>query len=185
MKLQLLWLCIVSGLLLAATLSDLRTRRIPNALVLYGAVLGLGLRAMTPADAALLPEVDPGMLAGLLGGVAGLALLLPMYLLRALGAGDVKLMAMVGGWLGAEGVLHATLWTLLAGGVLSLAAALLTGTLRRVGRNVAFMVTSTVVRVANREGMAVQRPAQTTGRLPYAVAIATGTAFEMVRMLSA
>jgi prepilin peptidase CpaA len=184
MELQLLSLCIVSGLLLAATLSDLRTRRIPNTLVLYGMALALALRTLAPPDADLFPGSGSSLLAGLLGGLTGLGLLLPMYLLRALGAGDVKLMAMVGVWLGAQGVLQATLWTLLAGGVLSLAAALLTGTLRQVGRNLVFMVTAGVLRAVNREGLAVPHPMQPTGRLPYAVAIVSGTAFELVRLLA-
>lgn len=185
MEPHILPLCMVSGLLLAATLTDLRTRRIPNALVLYGMVLGLALRAMASPQAELLPGSGSSLMAGLLGGLAGLGLLLPMYLLRALGAGDVKLMAMVGVWLGAQGVLYATLWTLLAGGVLSLAAALMTGTLRQVSRNLVFMVTASATRAVHREGLAVQPPMQPTGRLPYAVAIASGTAFEMVRLLSA
>lgn len=185
MTLQLLSLCILSGLLLAATLSDLRTRRIPNALVIYGSALGLCLQVLAPAHAGLVPGVEPGLGTALLGGATGLALLLPMYLVRALGAGDVKLLAMVGVWLGAQGVLYATLWTMVAGGVLSLTAALFMGSLRQVGRNLAFMVVSSTARAVNREGFAVQPPAQTTGRLPYAVAIATGTAAELWRVLTA
>ena len=48
-----------------------------------------------------------------------------------------------------------------------------------------FMVVSSTARAVNREGFAVQPPAQTTGRLPYAVAIATGTAAELWRVLTA
>ncbi|WP_043458511.1 A24 family peptidase [Azohydromonas australica] len=186
MSLELLSLCIVSGLLLAASISDLRTRRVPNALVLYGAVLGLAFNALAPADVGLLPGRDPGVLAALLGGLTGLALFLPLYVLRLMGAGDVKLLAMAGMWLGAQGVAHAALWSLAAGGVLALTVTLAgpRGTLRQVGMNVLRMGRATLVRSCT-AGMLVQAPVQTTGRLPYAVAIATGTAFEMVRLLSA
>jgi prepilin peptidase CpaA len=184
MNLELLSLCFVSGLLLSATVTDLRTRRIPNALVVYGMALGLAFQALAPEGAGLLPGSAPGMLAALKGGLTGLALFLPLYVLRLMGAGDVKLLAMVGVWLGPQAVLHAALWTLVAGGALALVVALFSGVLRQVGRNLLHMGRSAVLRTAT-AGMLVQDPVQTTGRLPYAVAIATGTAVEMVRLLSA
>ena len=184
MKLQLLSLCIVSGMLLAAVISDLRTRRIPNTLVVYGATLGLTLQALAPAGVGLFPGTEPGLLTGLLGGLTGLALFLPLYVLRLMGAGDAKLVAMTGVWLGAQGVAYAVLWSLAAGGVLGLLAALASGALRQVGRNLLYIGRSLVMRTVSK-GLLVQAPAHTTGRLPYAVAIATGTAIEMVRLLSA
>lgn len=184
MTLQLLSLCIVSGVLLGAVASDLRSRRVPNTLVVYGTLLGLSFQALAPAGSGLFPGSEPGLLAGLLGGLAGLALFLPLYVLRIMGAGDVKLVAMTGVWLGAQGALNATLWTLVAGGVLALAAALSSGVLRQVGRNVLWIVRAGVLRTAS-QGMLVQTPAQATGRLPYAVAIAAGTLVEMARQFSA
>jgi prepilin peptidase CpaA len=182
MKLQLLSLCIVSGLMLSAVLSDLRTRRIPNALVLYGMALGLAFQGFAPAGQGLVPGSEPGLLTGLLGGLAGLALLLPLYLLRMMGAGDVKLVAMAGVWLGASAVLNAVVWSLAAGGLLALAVALYSRALGQVGANLVRIGRAALLRGAS-AGMLVQAPVQTTGRLPYAVAVATGTAVEMVRLL--
>jgi prepilin peptidase CpaA len=54
---------------------------------------------------------------GLYGAAVGLACFMPFYLLRAMGAGDVKLLAAVGAFLGPQGVLYATLFSLLAGGL--------------------------------------------------------------------
>jgi prepilin peptidase CpaA len=178
MELQLLSTCLLCGLLLAAGVRDLRTRRIPTALVLFGMGLGLSRQALAPT--ALFAGDGSGLQAGLLGGLAGLALFLPLYLLRALGAGDVKLLAMVGVWLGPQGVLHATLWTLLAGGALALVLALANGTLRQAGMNMLRIARAAVLRSCS-AGMLVQAPVATTGRLPYALAIATGAAVEMVR----
>jgi prepilin peptidase CpaA len=184
MSLQLLSLCIVSGLLLGASVSDVRRRRIPNTLVVYGMALGLCFQALAPAGAGLFPGSEPGLQAGLLGGLTGLALFLPLYALRLMGAGDVKLLAMAGVWLGTHSVVYATLWTLAAGGVLGLAVALASGTLRQVGLNMLRILRATAVRTCS-AGLLVQAPVPTTGRLPYAVAIATGATVEMVRLLSA
>ena len=70
-----------------AAVYDIRFRRIPNWLVLTGLVLGLGLNTFLFRW--------PGARASLLG--IGLAFLIyfPLYLLRGMGAGDVKLMAAI------------------------------------------------------------------------------------------
>lgn len=180
MSLQLLSLSILAALLLAAVAFDLRRRRIPNALVLYGLALGLAFHAFAPAGQGLLQGGGLGLAAALLGGLAGLALFLPFYALRMLGAGDVKLLAMVGVWLGAAAVLQAALWTVLAGALLSLAAMLATGSLRRVGRNLRALAARALPRAT---GRAIPHQAATTGRLPYGLAIAAGSGIEMARLL--
>ena len=57
----------------------------------------------------------------IVGLLVGLGVFMPFYLLRVLGAGDVKLLAMVGAWLGATNVAWVALWTMAAGGVLLVA----------------------------------------------------------------
>ncbi len=166
-----------------AVAHDLLFRRIPNRLVLVGAVLGTLFQAFAPSGGGLFdfPAGGLGLTAALLGGLTGLGLFMPMYLLRAMGAGDVKLLAMIGVWLGSSGVAYAALWTLLAGGVMALGVALCTGALRRVLANLHFMLTATLLHIHAGQGAALQAPAQTTGRLPYAVAIVAGTAAEALR----
>lgn len=175
---------IVLGCLLAlAVWNDLRTRRIPNALVFGGALLGLLLNALYPAGAGLLalqPFGGIGLLWALAGLATGLLLLLPMYALRALGAGDVKLMAMLGAFLGPRPVAACVLLTLLAGGVLALGVALWTGKLRAVLHNTLHMVMHSVLRGIHGEVARIEAPATPSGRLPYAVAIAAGTILYLV-----
>ena len=77
-----------------AALIDLRTQRIPNALSATAALLGL--IAQVSLNGA------PGLLSALAGAAIGLGMFLPFYLLRAVGAGDVKAMATVGIFLGAQ-----------------------------------------------------------------------------------
>src|ERR1700689_4273619 len=79
-------------IVVTAGIYDLRYRRIPNWLVLAGLVMGFGLNTF-------LFELT-GLTRAALG--MGLALLIyfPLYLLRAMGAGDAKLMAAVGSVVG-------------------------------------------------------------------------------------
>ena len=73
---------------------DLRSRRIPNRLVLAGVLLAAVMHAalLATGQPALAGDAWWSTPAGLLAGAAAL---LPLYLLRATGAGDVKLVAMV------------------------------------------------------------------------------------------
>lgn len=179
-----LTLPVLAALVLTAVVCDLRSRRIPNALVVGGMALGLFIQTVAQPGGGLFghPAGGIGFVAALLGGLAGLGLFLPLYALRALGAGDVKLLAMVGVWLGAAAVAHAALWTLLVGGVLALGVAMWSGLLRQVLANLRFMFTSTLVKAQGGAALGVEAPARTTGRLPYAVAIGCSTGIEVARL---
>jgi len=165
-------------LLAAACWTDACVRRISNKLVLAGALTGLALNTMLPEGSGLF-SASPGGLGFLssLGGFAvGLGVLLPLHLLRAMGAGDVKLMAMIGAFLGPASTLGAVLMTFLAGGILALAVALWKGVLRSTLANVRFMMLHTMIKTMSGQGAQIDAPsAATTGKLPYALAIAAGT----------
>ena len=99
-------------LLVCVAISDLRSRRIPNVLVLALLVTGF-----------LFSVVTRGLLAGTgaaaAGFVLGLVLWFPFYLLKTLGAGDVKFFAAAGAWLGPVGTLEAAAAAALIGGALA------------------------------------------------------------------
>jgi prepilin peptidase CpaA len=101
---------------LAATVIDIRTRRIPNALTATMAGVGVGLAASGLSGVSLL--------ASFAGFALGFALMLPGHALGATGAGDVKLMAAIGSLVGPVLIVKAVLFTLVAGGVLAVAVAL-------------------------------------------------------------
>ena len=94
-----------------AVREDLLFRRIPNSLTGSLLCLGLALQFISGGWAAL----DKAAL----GALVGLAMLLPLYVLRATGAGDVKLLAAAGASLGPYWAALAGLYTLLAGGALA------------------------------------------------------------------
>lgn len=103
-----------------AVASDLRTRRIPNALTVSGLGVALALRAVTGVDA---------FLAGLAGGAIALGLTLPLVMLGGLGGGDSKLLVAVGAFLGPAGLPMALLVTALVGGVMALGLVVYRGVL--------------------------------------------------------
>lgn len=166
----------LSALLATAVLTDLRSRRIPNTLVATGLVLALGLHALALAGGR--PALaGPNPWSPLTGLAVGALALLPLHLLRACGAGDVKLMAMVGTFVGAPAVLAAALATLLAGGVLSLLFLLGRGVAAQTLANLQLMLLDWRQRAGSGQGLGLPAPrAATAARLPYALAIAAGTA---------
>lgn len=97
---------------LAAAVTDWRTWQIPNRLLVASAVVALML--------AIFHSGSPTLRESLLGGATGLALLLPLYLLRGMGAGDVKLMAVIGLYAGPLPMIDITLVSFLIGGLWSL-----------------------------------------------------------------
>ena len=95
---------------LAVALWDLRTRRIPNLLIVVG--LGLGL---------LLAGIQGTWPAALWGGGLAFGLGIIPFALRALGGGDVKAAIVVGLFVGPQGVLKVVLVTALLSGIYALA----------------------------------------------------------------
>ena len=104
---------VFSTILVVAAIGDLRTRRIPNKLVAVLAVAGI-------AYSVVRVPVLPGLLQAGGGLLAGLACWLPFYALGWLGAGDVKLYAAAGAWLGPARAAEGALVGALFGAVLSL-----------------------------------------------------------------
>jgi prepilin peptidase CpaA len=165
-------LAIMSTLLLIAAYNDYRSRRIPNALVFPGAILGLALNFLLPEGngfASTLPGAA-GIDRALLGMGIGLAIFLPFYLVRAMGAGDVKLMAMVGAFLGPNGAIEGAMFAFIAGGALSIAFLLHKRALR--GGLQATLVRFTPARFKPAHAEASNTPP--ARRLPFAAAVATG-----------
>ncbi|MDQ2775099.1 MAG: A24 family peptidase [Acidobacteriota bacterium] len=95
----------------AAGIYDLRVRRIPNWLNLSGLILGLGFNAMPGQD---------GVAKSLVGLACALAVYIPLYLVRGMGAGDVKLMAAVGSITGPANWLGIFIVTAILGGIAAL-----------------------------------------------------------------
>jgi prepilin peptidase CpaA len=142
------------AMLAAATVLDFREHRVPNGLTVGGALVGLLAQSTLPAGG--------GLVFGVLGLVVCLLSFLPFYVGGGMAAGDVKLMAAVGTFVGP--------WTgLLACAVSLVIGALIAGMSMRLG---------TELRVFGRAFLVPGGTAR--GRIPYAVAIALGAALVAV-----
>lgn len=154
---------VLALLLIAAMASDLRTFRIPNRLTYGGAVAGLALSAWTGHA-----------LSGIEGLGLGLALLLPLWMLRVLGAGDVKLMGVVGAFVGFPEIIGAALMCFIAGGVLAVGYSIWLKQTGRMLRNVQEALVASAFAVA-----AGQKPElaamPSIGKLPYGLGIGAGS----------
>lgn len=119
-------------LVLIAAYYDIRFRRIPNWLVATGLVLGIALNSF-------LFEWS-GLRASLLG--IGLAFLVyfPLYLLRGMGAGDVKLMMAIGSLVGPRPWFLILIFTGIIGGIIAVVLLLSRGRLRHTFWNLGFMI---------------------------------------------
>lgn len=102
-------LIILTPILLIAAATDIRWRKIPNWLTFPAIIVGVAYHLC-----------NAGIQGGLLsfaGVMLGMAFFLPFYLKGGTGAGDVKLMGAVGGFLGPTGVFYACLSSSIVGGL--------------------------------------------------------------------
>lgn len=140
----------------AATLVDQHTHKIPNALTLGSALFGLILQGTLHGSAGLV------LAAG--GWLLCLGCFLPLYATGGMAAGDVKLMAAVGAFVGPVNGIAACLFTLIAGGIIGLASVL--------------SVRSSLSAIEGEDTSLLRCARQT--KIPYAGAIAAGTSFVLL-----
>lgn len=156
---------VLVGLLLTAAVYDSYKHKIPNYISLAGWILA-------PSLYAIFYGTD-----GFLGSIYGLALTLvltfPLYALRWMGAGDVKLMTSVGAFVGVKSALMALLFIVLSGAVFSVLFYIYQRSLSvTLNRLLAMASMSSTFRKP-----VYIPPTDSTSRLliPYAIPIAIGT----------
>jgi len=173
---QIFGLSLLACFLSLAALFDGRQRRVPNQLVLVALFSGLVLHAIGPQAwmrSAGLFALAPGALGiqgAFLGALVALAMFLPFYILRVLGAGDVKLLVAVGSFAGPSAFVNLALFVLLAGGLLALAKMALARNSRVVMQNTLEALSQMMPGSAG----TFDARSQTAWRMPYAVAVAIG-----------
>ena len=150
---------------LAAIGFDLATRRIPNALTFGTAGAALVFAAVT--------QGWPGLGWAVAGWGVGCLLFLPWFLLGGMGAGDVKLLAGIGAWLGPMGALWAALYAGLVGGPLALIVAASSGYVKQSFTNLWGLLMFWRV-MGIRPAPDLTLHTAKSPRLPYALPIAAG-----------
>jgi prepilin peptidase CpaA len=132
MKVQYLIWAFAIGVTLLAAIVDFRTHRIPNWLTVPAFLLGLGLRTAISGWA--------GAKASLEGAGLALILLLPLVLMRAVGAGDWKLMGAVGAFLGPILFLFVLLGSVLVSGLMAMVEMMRTRRVKETFHNLVVLV---------------------------------------------
>ncbi len=127
-----------SGWLLAGFLAlwagglDWRYRRIPNWLTVPGLVAGIAVNTLA--------DGWPGAKIALLGAGLGLLLLLPLVLVKALGAGDWKLIGALGACLGSTRLIAVLIGSMFVAGIMAIGLIVYKGRIRESARNMAHML---------------------------------------------
>jgi prepilin peptidase CpaA len=161
----------MSMLLAAALYQDVLHRRIPNTLILAGAMTGLGLS---------LAPMGIGLGSSSIGGMVGLLGFGLFYIYRLLGAGDVKLVSAVGFFTGYPSILMVSVSILLAGGLLSIVWGAWTSQLLPAWANLrAAWQRLWGPSTSMPHPETVPRFTPTPVRVPYAIAIAAGAWWQM------
>lgn len=153
---------------LSAAVTDVRERRIPNRLTYPAMLAGLVLQTAFHGSKGLLLSAGGGLF---FGGV-----FLLFYVVRAMGAGDVKLATALGCIAGASSALQVMFATAVAGGALAVIVMIWSGKVMETLRN-----TLWVFAFHSRHGLqahpVVNLDNPTAVRMPYGLAFAAGTLY--------
>jgi prepilin peptidase CpaA len=172
---------ILLGVLVAvAAYYDIRYRRIPNWLVLAGLIVGIVWNAFAGAfsGTALSGGIWSGLLRAGEGLGLGFALLFPFYLIRALGAGDVKLMAAIGAIAGPGNCFWVFIFTGIIGGVAGLILAVARNRVGHTFFNVGWILSDLLHFKAPYKSSPELDVTTSKGmRLPYGAVMAGGVGF--------
>lgn len=159
--------------LVVATISDIRSRRIPNWLVFPFLMMGIIVSTATHGWSGLGHSVLGVLLAALLLGL--------LYWLGGMGMGDVKLCAAIGAWVGPSQLLLALVMMGIAGGVMALIWAVCGGFLKESLSGAGDLILGIGKRgLKPHVTLVLSNPA--ARKMPYAPAIAIGTIFSFFSM---
>jgi prepilin peptidase CpaA len=134
-----------------AAVIDISSRRIPNWVTFAAFLAGVGLNAWLAGPS--------GAVLAMAGAALGATLLLPFYAIRAMGAGDVKLLAAIGALLGPQMLVSVAVYGALIGGAMSV---------------VILLVRRRLVLTVNEILVQRRAPTRSGATAPYGVAIASG-----------
>ena len=154
-----------------ACFTDLRSRRIPNALVVPSALSGLAANCLLQGLTGLWSSLCGICLAGIVCGV--------FCYLRGMGMGDLKLCAAIGAWIGPQQLGFALVMTFIAGAVIGIVWALCTKSFSRSLDNTGDLLSGFAKHgIRPHETIVLNNPDSL--KIPYAPAIAIGTLFSFL-----
>lgn len=113
-------------LVLISLISDIKTFKIKNLIIVIFMTAGLATNLITSGLA--------GLADSLLAAVIPITLLIIFYMARMLGAGDIKLFCAIGAIAGVRFVMYAMAYSFIAGGIIACIIMLVSKSFRKRGR---------------------------------------------------
>jgi prepilin peptidase CpaA len=158
---------LVPGILLASWI-DYSQRRVPNWLNLALIVAGFAVQVFYSGAA--------GLTTGALGLLTGFGLLIVPWLMHGMGAGDVKLMAAIGVWLGPKLTFYSFALGAVIGGLAAVVMIVSTGRLQMACANMSLILAKcTNPQSIFSEFGSAKSFGVTSQLLPYGVPLTAGT----------
>jgi prepilin peptidase CpaA len=165
---------LLGSLVAVAAAYDIRYRRIPNWLVLAGIIAGLLWNTLFAQGVASFDAAGLGRSAAGFG--LGFLLYFPLYLLRARGAGDVKLLAAAGAIVGPTNCFWLFLLTAILGGVIALVFVALKGRMRKTLFNAQWILSDLMrFKAPHKSSEELDVNSSKGMRLPHGAMIAVGS----------
>jgi prepilin peptidase CpaA len=159
---------LATAVAVTAAISDVRDRRIPNRLTYPAMLAGIVMQGALNGWRGLLLSLAGGLLFG--------GLFLIFHMVRAMGAGDVKLAAALGCIIGPTGSWQVMFATAVAGGALAILVMVFTGRVLKTLRSTLAVVGFHAVHgLRTHPEVNLDNPAAV--RLPYGLAFAAGTLY--------
>ena len=162
---QVMWILAVILVLIAGWV-DWRTRRIPNWITVSGFLFGIAANSLLAGWQGAKSSAE--------GAGLALLLLLPLVLLRAFGAGDWKLMAAVGAFLGPFLCLFILFGSILVSGLMAIVEVMRRGRALTTFRNMVVLVRG-FFSFGLRAHPEISLDNANLMRLPFGVAVAVAT----------
>jgi prepilin peptidase CpaA len=160
-----LYQSVALGVAVIAVVSDMATRRIPNPLTFGAALVAVAAHGYAAGWT--------GVGLSLAGWLLGVAFFFPVFALGGMGAGDLKLLGALGAWLGPAAVVWVALYSGVAGGVMAVFVAALSGYLTKALTNIwGLLMYWRVAGVRPAPGLMLS--SQQGPRLAYAVPVLAG-----------
>lgn len=159
---------LVSAILILAAWIDGKELKVPNWITFPMVLSGLIYCTVTGGFS--------GLLAGLTGMSCGLLCLLPLYAVGGMGAGDVKLMAGIGAWVGWQTTFYAFCVSVIVGAVMAVLMVAWRGAWRKHYENFLTILSEwSVVRNPYELSKIAAERKPTMFLLPYGIPICIGT----------
>jgi len=167
-EIKSVWILFFFMFLFVACLIDIKEKRIPNWLNIAGLLVSVPFLLYGSTGAHSIQDAIYGLIVCFL-------IFIPFYILGGMGAGDVKMISVIGFMLGLQGGILAAAFALIAGSLIGLSIVFSKGNIASIFPYAYGVITGIFnIKIDSRQIVDTSKDNIGHKRFPYAVAIATG-----------